>query len=71
MGRVANIYYQGLPAGEREEDGNNQYTFTYSESYLAGGVPISFLLPLQEEPCVSEERLPFFENLVSEEWPHS
>ena len=68
MGRIANIYYQGRLAGELEEVSNVEYTFAYSESYLIDGVPISFLLPLRQEPYTSEELLPFFENLVSEGW---
>jgi serine/threonine-protein kinase HipA len=67
MDRVANVYYQGQLAGELESIANG-YTFTYNESYLAGGVPISFQLQLREEPYVSEELMPFFENLVSEGW---
>jgi serine/threonine-protein kinase HipA len=67
MGRIANVYYQGRLAGELERGGNG-YTFRYDESYLAGGVPISFRLPLQTEPFVSRELMPFFENLVSEGW---
>ena len=67
MGRAANVYYQGRLAGELERD-NNGYTFTYDERYLAGGVPISFRLPLQRNPFVSSELMPFFENLVSEGW---
>ena len=67
MGRIANVYYQGRLAGELANS-NNTYTFTYSESYLAGGVPISFLFQLREKPYVSEGLMPFFENLVSEGW---
>jgi serine/threonine-protein kinase HipA len=67
VGRVANVYYQGRLAGELESS-NDTYTFTYSKSYLAGGVPISFLFQLRQEPYVSEELMPFFENLVSEGW---
>lgn len=67
MGRVANVYYQGQLAGELKSN-DNEYTFTYSENYLAGGVPISYQLQLREKPYVSEELMPFFENLVSEGW---
>jgi serine/threonine-protein kinase HipA len=67
MGRIANVYYQGRFAGELERSLEG-YTFTYDESYLAGGVPISFLLPLQTKPYVSSELMPFFENLASEGW---
>lgn len=68
MGRVASVFYQGRLAGVLKEDDDSTYTFTYSESYLAGGVPISFILPLRREPYVNEGLLPFFENLVSEGW---
>ena len=67
MARVGRVYYQGRLAGliEEAEEG---YKFTYNKYYLAGGVPISFRLKLRQEPYVSEELPPFFENLVSEGW---
>ena len=67
MGRIANVYYQGRLAGELAQN-IDRYTFTYNEGYLAGGVPISFLIPLQVEPYVSAVLMPFFENLVAEGW---
>ena len=67
MDRLANVYYQGLMAGVIENV-NDQYIFTYEREYLAGGVPLSFKLPLREEPFISNELMPFFENLVSEGW---
>lgn len=67
MDRLANVYYQGLVAGVIENV-NDQYIFTYEREYLAGGVPLSFQLPLREEPFISNELMPFFENLVSEGW---
>ena len=68
MGRIANIYYQRRLAGQLEQVSNVEYTFAYSDSYLIDGVPISFLLPLREQPYTSEALFPFFENLVSEGW---
>lgn len=67
MGRLANVYYQGRLAGviKNIED---EYIFTYDDEYLVGGIPLSFRLPLREEPFISEELMPFFENLVSEGW---
>ncbi len=67
MGRLANVYYQGRLAGviKNIED---EYIFTYDDEYLVGGIPLSFRLPLREEPFISEELIPFFENLVSEGW---
>jgi len=67
MGRLANVYYRGRLAGVIENI-DDKYIFTYDGEYLAGGVPLSFRLPLREEPFVSEELMPFFENLVSEGW---
>lgn len=68
MGRVANVYYRDRLAGELAEDNSSNFTFTYDDSYLAGGVPISFRLPLREEPYKNAGLLPFFENLVAEGW---
>jgi len=67
MGRIANVYYNSQLAGVLKNS-NNEYTFTYNENYLAGGTPLSYRLQLQETPYVSEELMPFFENLVSEGW---
>ena len=67
MGRLANVYYQGRTAGVLENS-NDEYIFTYNREYLAGGIPLSFRLPLREEPFTSDELMPFFENLVSEGW---
>lgn len=67
MGRIANVYYQGMFAGVLEEK-HSEYLFTYARNYLAGGTPLSFRLPLQEETFKSESLMPFFENLVSEGW---
>lgn len=67
MGRVANVFYQGKLAGEIEQT-DDHFIFAYSREYLAGGVPLSFQLPLQQAPFVSKTLLPFFENLVAEGW---
>lgn len=67
MDRIANVYYQGRIAGVLENLAE-QYIFTYNREYLAGGVPLSFRLPLREEPFIRDDLMPFFENLVSEGW---
>lgn len=67
MGRVANVYYNGILAGKLEEH-NEGFSFTYAEKYLAGGIPVAFRLPLQEQPLNTPTLPAFFENLVSEGW---
>lgn len=67
MDRLANVYYQGRLAGVIENV-DDKYIFTYDNKYLAGGTPLSFRIPLREEPFISAELMPFFENLVSEGW---
>lgn len=67
MNRKARIYYNGRLAGQLAET-EEGYEFTYDESYLAGGTPISFTLPLRQAPFVSARLPGFFENLVAEGW---
>lgn len=65
--RKANVYYKDQLAGkllERKEG----YEFKYELEYLAGGTPIGFNFPLQEEVFISKTLPSFFENLVSEGW---
>lgn len=67
MSRKAAVFFNGTRAGTLAETPGG-YEFTYTEDYLAGGVPISFGYPLRKEPYVSEPFPPFFENLLSEGW---
>jgi serine/threonine-protein kinase HipA len=65
--RIALVFYNQRLAGRLTET-NDGFEFTYDDDYLAGGTPIAFTFPLQEEPF-KHTRLPgFFENLVSEGW---
>ena len=65
--RTAQVFYKHKLAGKLVETGGG-FTFTYDDDYLAGGTPIAFTFPLQEDPF-KHTRLPgFFENLVSEGW---
>ena len=71
MDRVAEVYFEGRLAGvltQTSDDVRFPYRFRYNSHYLAGGTPLSFNLPLQEDAYVSEQLFPFFENLVSEGW---
>lgn len=67
MDRIANVYFDNRLAGSLTQI-EDEYTFTYHTDYLAGGTPLSFNLPLQEDVFVSTQLFPFFENLVSEGW---
>ena len=68
MNRQADIYYQDRLAGKLEEIGDSTYRFTYNESYLAEGEPVSVTLPLQAEPFESNKLFSFFAGLVPEGW---
>lgn len=67
MDRIANVFFNGRLAGTLKRR-SHAYEFKYSSNYLAGGTPLSFHLPLQEDPFVSKELFSFFENLASEGW---
>lgn len=67
MTRSAIVYFNGVAAGELTEQPEG-YSFCYLDNYLAGGTPISFNFPLQEQAFFSKEFPAFFENLVSEGW---
>lgn len=66
----AKVYYQDTYAGLLEQEPGGRCVFTYDSSYLISPNPkIAFLLPLREEPFISENGLhPFFDNLVAEGW---
>jgi len=67
MERSARVYYNKQLAGILTET-DNGFQFTYDADYLAGGIPISYRMPLQEAPYTSDHLPGFFENLVSEGW---
>lgn len=67
MTRKAHVYYKERLAGTLSETLEG-FQFIYDTDYLAGGIPISFKLPLQESPFESDRFPGFFENLVSEGW---
>jgi serine/threonine-protein kinase HipA len=66
---TAKVFFYGEPVGLLSRTDDKKYTFEYSKAYLEGpGSPISFSLPLQEEPFISGCLHPFFSGLVSEGW---
>ena len=68
MGRLAEVYYNGIRAGLLTETDGLRYRFEYDSEYLAQGAPLAFRLPLQTEAFESDRLFPFFENLASEGW---
>ena len=68
MTRQADIYYGDRLAGRVEELDSGGYRFTYDETYLTDGEPISLTLPLQAKAFESSELFPFFAGLVPEGW---
>jgi serine/threonine-protein kinase HipA len=65
--RIGKVYFNKKFAGILKQT-KNEYSFTYDLQYIATGAPLSFNLPLQEQPFRSNSLFPFFENLASEGW---
>lgn len=65
-----NVYYRDTFAGILSQEAGSRCVFIYDESYLQSSLPaISYTLPLQAEPHLSEYGLPpFFDNLCAEGW---
>lgn len=62
------VYNNDVLAGILTEDAPGRgYVFQYADSYLvSGGGPVSFTLPVREEPFESEHLFPFFSNMIPE-----
>jgi serine/threonine-protein kinase HipA len=67
MDRAGIVYFNGRLAGRLAQTAEG-FTFTYDPDYLAGGAPISFRIPLQEETFEYDQLPVFFDGLVSEGW---
>ena len=67
--RKASVRIDGQQVGSlSEEDGT--VTFQYHEDWVGstGAIPVSWTLPLQQEPYITNRLHPFFENLLPEGW---
>jgi HipA-like protein len=67
--RKGTVKLSGQAVGVIEETGS-EIRFAYSADWLKkpDAVPVSLTLPLREEPYLSKELHPFFENLLPEGW---
>lgn len=73
VSRAGQVFFGDREAGRLEElidevGALAGYRFAYDPDYLAGGSPLSFNLPLSEQPYESDHLPSFFENLVAEGW---
>lgn len=67
--RNASVRIDGQQVGSLSEE-NGTVTFQYHEDWVGrvGAVPVSWTLPLQREPYITNGLHPFFENLLPEGW---
>ncbi len=64
--QMAQVLYNGVPAGLLEKKGKKYY-FTYLPEYIKdGGRPVSITMPLRKESYQSKMLFPAFANLLSE-----
>ena len=66
--RRANVYNNGVLAGELVEDEKRHFQFSYDDSYFAdeNQKAISLTLPKSQKVYHSETLFPFFFNMLSE-----
>ncbi len=64
------VYLHEQFAGILRQEPGDRFSFTYDTDYLSSArSPVSYTLPLQEQPHISEIGLhPYFDNLVAEGW---
>ncbi len=67
--RKGRVKLDGKPVGIVEEIPGG-HRFAYSSAWLKRpeATPISLTMPLREEPYISKELHPFFQNLLPEGW---
>ena len=66
--RKANVYYNGIPAGELVEISGKEYMFRYDYNYFLDTTKpaISLTLPKTQQEYCSSYLFPFFFNMLSE-----
>jgi serine/threonine-protein kinase HipA len=67
MNRSANVFLNGIKAGELVEE-DHHFVFQYDVQYLAldDAKAVSLTLPLQKAPFASTTLFPFFAGLIAE-----
>jgi serine/threonine-protein kinase HipA len=68
--RKAKIYYDTILAGILIETNDGEYQFKYTPEYV-NEYPeqfLTFTMPVQTDPFVSNRLFPFFEGLIPEGW---
>ncbi|SEL41860.1 HipA N-terminal domain-containing protein [Parapedobacter koreensis] len=68
--RKAAIYYKEEKAGVLSETNDGEYVFEYDEHYVRAFPEqfITFTMPVNDKPYVSNRLFPFFEGLIPEGW---
>jgi serine/threonine-protein kinase HipA len=66
--RKANVYYNGIPAGELTETADRKYLFRYDDAYFNDPAKpaLSLTLPKDRQAYQSDTLFPFFFNMLSE-----
>lgn len=69
MRRSGRVFFKDKPAGVVWQD-ENGYGFSYDKEYLQqmAAAPVSWTLPLREEPYHNNTMIPFFDGLIPEGW---
>lgn len=69
MTHLLDVYFGERKAGILEQDDGGALAFTYGATYLGGGEPrpISFSMPLREEPYGDRVARPFYSGLLPDE----
>src|SRR5665213_2059260 len=71
MTRSGQVFFKDRLAGKVWQDEiENRFGFQYEKSYLnsENAQPVSFTLPMREEPYLSDNMIPFFDGLIPEGW---
>ena len=68
MSTILNVYLKSEKIGKLQLDDSRRFIFTYDKDWLQleTAVPLSLMLPLQQEPYQDDHARPFFSNLLPE-----
>lgn len=68
--RRGKVFYETYLAGIITETNDGEYLYQYDEIYVREHLSkfITFTMPVQNEPYISNRLFPFFEGLIPEGW---